>query len=397
MDQDINQLDILIEALAKSTTLALVVPPSASPDIISAASALSQSLRASGKSVAVVSSTSLKRAGSEPIGTELSAGGNDLCVSFPYVDGSIDKVDYKIENGMFNLIVIPRAGFPRVTKEELSFSYAGGQPDCIITFDVKTLTDLGDIYTKNQQVFDSVPVIINIDRHSDNSLFGNVNYIQPANSLMTQIVYGIMAAAQLPVDPEIATQLYSGIVMSTDNFTEHTTPEIFEAVAALVRAGAVRKIAPPQAPANRSMPPARPAAHQQARPGQQQQSNARTNTNQNQNQNPRPVHSPQGQNPNRPPQAPAPKPKTPQQTSKSRVESGPGDHSNINKPKTWIDSVEASPSADVPRDLEGTQEKSSGFQDGQMSNFEGNDTSDQAPQTPVDWLKPKIMKGNGLI
>jgi hypothetical protein len=145
------------------------------------------------------------------------------------------------------------------------------------------------------------------------------------------------------------------------------------------------------------MPPARPAAHQQARPGQQQQSNTRPNTNQNQNQNPRPANQPQGQNPNRPPQAPAPKPKPPQQTSKSRVESGPGDHSNINKPKTWIDSVEASPSADVPRDLEGTQEKSSGFQDGQMSNFEGNDTSDQTHQTPVDWLKPKIMKGNGLI
>jgi hypothetical protein len=392
MDQDINQLDIMIEALAKSTTLALVVPPSASPDIISAASALSQSLRASGKSVAVVSSTSLKRAGSEPIGTELSAGGNDLCVSFPYVDGSIDKVDYKIENGMFNLIVIPRAGFPRVTKEELSFSYAGGQPDCIITFDVKTLTDLGDIYTKNQAIFDSVPVIINIDRHSDNSLFGNVNYIQPANSLMTQIVYGIMGAAQLPVDPEIATQLYSGIVMSTDNFTEHTTPEIFETVAALVRAGAIRKMTPPPAPVNRQTPP-RPTSNQQARPGQQQPSGARPN----QNQNQRPAHSPQGQNPNRPPTQQVSKPKPPQQASKSRVESGPGDHSNINKPKTWIDNVEASPSADVPRDLEGTQEKSSGFQDGQMSNFEGNDTSDQAPQTPVDWLKPKIMKGNGLI
>ncbi len=393
MDQDINQLDILIEAIAKSNTLSLVVPSSASADILSAASAFSQSLRASGKSASVVSSIPLKKVGSETISTELSAGGNDLCISFPYVDGSIDKVDYKIENGMFNLIVIPRAGFPRVTKEELSFSYAGGQPDCIITFDVKTLTDLGDIYTKNQQVFDSVPVIINIDRHPDNSLFGNVNYIQPANSLMTQIVYGIMGAAQLPVDPEIATQLYSGIVMSTDNFTEHTTPEIFETVAALVRAGAVRKMAPPQAPINRSMPPARPAAHQQARPGQQQPSGARPN----QNQNPRPANQPQGQNPNRPPQAPAPKPKPPQQTSKSRVESAPGDHSTINKPKTWIDAVETSASADVPRDLEGTQEKSSGFQDGQMSNFEGNDTSDQAPQTPVDWLKPKIMKGNGLI
>lgn len=393
MDQDINQLDILIEAIAKSNTLSLVVPSSASADILSAASALSQSLRASGKSAAVVSSIPLKKVGSETIGTELSAGGNDLCISFPYVDGSIDKVDYKIENGMFNLIVIPRAGFPRVTKEELSFSYAGGQPDCIITFDVKTLTDLGDIYTKNQAIFDSVPVIINIDRHPDNSLFGNVNYIQPANSLMTQVVYGIMAAAQLPIDPEIATQLYSGIVMSTDNFTENTTPEIFETVAALVRAGAIRKMTPPPAPVNRQAPPPRPASNQPARPGQQQSPNPRPNP----NQNPRPAHPPQGQNPNRPPTQQMPKPKPPQQGSKSRVESGPGDHSNINKPKTWIDSVEASPSAEVPHDLEGTQEKSSGFQDNRASNFEGTDTNDQTSQAPVDWLKPKIMKGSGLI
>jgi hypothetical protein len=180
--------------------------------------------------------------------------------------------------------------------------------------------------------------------------------------------------------------------MSTDNFTEHTTPEIFETVAALVRAGAIRKMTPPPAPVNRQTPP-RPTSNQQARPGQQQPSGARPN----QNQNQRPAHPPQGQNPNRPPTQQVSKPKPPQQASKSRVESGPGDHSNINKPKTWIDSVEASPSAEVPRDLEGTQEKSSGFQDNRASNFEGTDTNDQTSQAPVDWLKPKIMKGSGLI
>ncbi|MEI6326877.1 MAG: hypothetical protein WCO78_02025 [Candidatus Roizmanbacteria bacterium] len=402
MDQDINQLDILIEALTKSKSIALVVPPNASVDVITAACSFSESLDHAFKSSSVISSANLKNPiGHKDIHREISAGGKDLCISFPYVDGSIEKVDYKIENGMFNLIVIPRPGFSPVTKEQLSYKYTGDQPDCIITFDVQSLNDLGEVYTNNQAMFDAVPVIINIDRHSDNTLFGNVNYIQPANLLMNQIVYSILASAQLPLDPDITTLIYSGIVLATDTFTQNTTPEIFETVAALVRAGAERKAITPPTPANRPTP--RSAPVQQPRPAQQQSRTGQQSAprpTQNPNQNLRPQHTPQPQNPMRPaqPQPQTFKPKQPvQQISKSRVESAPGDLPSIQKPKTWIDAIESSNGSDAPRDLEGTQEKSSGFQDTHGPKYEGSDTSDQSDQAPIDWLKPKIMKGNGLI
>ena len=105
-------------------------------------------------------------------------------------------------------------------------------------------------------------------------------------------------------------------------------------------------------------------------------------------QNPRPMQSAKPQS------APAAKPANPQrQTSgTSRPESAPREQAPaIHAPKNWLESIPTEVSDAEAKDIEGTREKTSGIMDGL------NQAQEQNTQTPADWLKPKIMKGGGLV
>jgi hypothetical protein len=320
------------------------------------------------------------------IRTSLTSSGDNLVISFPYTDGSIDKVDYKIENNTFNLIVIPRPGFPKVSPEQVSFSYAGGKADCLIALDAPSLESIGRIYTENQEAFDQLP-LINIDRHANNMQYGSVNYVIPAVASVSQLVLDIMRGVQIAIDGVMATQILNGIVGATNNFTLPTAnAEVFADVAELMKLGAVREQAPEtQAPAPRSpgraqqgQPPAnsvpqpsqsRPRQQNQAQPQQQPQVQGRP-----QGQQARPQA--QGQRPaqgrqNPPQQAQTQKaPNNPNAIPNNTQEAQPAEN------KSWIESIpqDNSPSQVAPQN--------------------GNGNADETPQ---DWLKPKIFKGNGFV
>lgn len=406
MNQDINQFELLIEALAKSQSLSILLPPSPRIEDVLSAEALATAIltNSQGKSVSIAASGTIPQSPliTRPISSTLSAGGDNLVISFPYVDGSIDKVDYKIDQGRFNLIVIPRPGFEKVTPDQISFDYGGGVNDCLIVLGCPTLNALGDLFTQNQALLDSVPVIVNIDTHADNQNFGNINIVMSENISLSELVYKTLQSANFALDPTAATQLYAAISIGTQNLTAPTaTPETYEAIAALIRAGAVRPT-PPQPQARMSSPaPTRPATRTQnmsqrpATPVQNAPRPASAIKQQQPAQKPRPA-GPQNSRPAqgaKPQQAPATRPPNPprQSAGTSRPESAPREQSPaIHAPKNWLESIPADAPAPV-HDAEGTQETTSGIMDGL------NQANEQNTQTPADWLKPKIMKGGGLV
>ena len=407
MNQDINQFELLIEALAKSQSLSILLPPSPRIEDVLSAEALATAIlmNSQGKAVSLAASGTVPQSPliTRPISSTLSAGGDNLVISFPYVDGSIDKVDYKIDQGKFNLIVIPRPGFEKVTSDQISFDYGGGVNDCLIVLGCPSLNALGDLFTQNQALLDSVPVIVNIDTHADNQNFGNINIVMSENISLSELVYKTLQSANFALDPTAATQLYAAISIGTQNLTAPTaTPETYEAIAALIRAGAVRP-APPQPQARMSSPaPTRPATRTQnmsQRSATPAQNAPRPTTPVKQQQQPAPAPRPATQQNPRPMQsakpqaAPAAKPANPprQSTGTSRPESAPREQSPaIHAPKNWLESIPADAPAPV-HDAEGTQETTSGIMDGL------NQANEQNTQTPADWLKPKIMKGGGLV
>ncbi|MDO8497143.1 MAG: DHH family phosphoesterase, partial [bacterium] len=149
---------------------------------------------------------------------------------------------YNIQGTHFNLIVSPRAGFPKLDSSQVSYSYTGGTIDFIFTIDTPNLNSLGQIYTENQAQIQG-KTIINIDRHLVNDFFGTVNVVNKTSSSTSELVYQILTDLSIELDRDIATNLYGGIMAATNNFTSYSvTAQTFQTAADLLRMGALKKI-----------------------------------------------------------------------------------------------------------------------------------------------------------
>lgn len=244
MNPTTDPLQKIEEIISKGNTGIIIVPINASHDALAAATSLYLGLTKIGKNVSLACSQPVQNnnlVGADKIQNTLSASGNNLVISFPYSDGSIDKVDYNIQGDYFNIIVTPRPEFPKLNPNQVNYSYSGGTIDFIITVDASNLNALGEIYTNNQVQFQGRN-IINIDRHLVNSFFGIANFVQKNISSTSELVLKALRTLRCQIDKDIATNLYSGITMATNNFTSYSVnAETFENAAYLLKLGALKK------------------------------------------------------------------------------------------------------------------------------------------------------------
>jgi hypothetical protein len=401
-----SPLALAIEQLAKSLTPAILLPQNPHTELLYAATAMYLAMTKNAKTPALACSTKVNAPifAVEKITSTLGGMSENLIISFPYQDGSIDKIDYRISDGMFNLIVVPRQGFAQVRQEDVTFSTTGNQPDLIITLGVPSLDALGPLYTQNQQLIDSTP-IVNIDRDSRNVQFGTHNIIDRYASSMSELVFQTLRAMEVQIDPESATNMHAGIMLATNNLTSpETSPLTYEIIGALLRLGALKN--PQQllqmhqqrgaAPAStRRQPqqyaPAQQAATQQSRPQGQPPARQRaaayaqptTQTQSSQQTSPqRPQSQAVGQSRPNTIQRPQPRPQ-PEADILSPVK----------QPRTWYDNLPGAADAASTRDEEGTAEASSSFDETGSPEADDNQVRDQ--EQAQDWLKPKIFNKTG--
>ncbi|MBI4008955.1 DHH family phosphoesterase [Candidatus Roizmanbacteria bacterium] len=241
-----NTLPRLTDLIQKGVSGAIVLPQNPTPDAVAAACALYLGLHKMGKNVSLACSTKVNYSltASDKIQSQLTTSGDNLVISFPYTDGAIDKVDYNIKDNNFSLIVTPRQGFPKLDPKQVIYSYSGGNLDFVIVIDTPTLNSLGSVYIDNEKQFQGRD-IINIDRHLTNSFFGTVNYVNKTSSSISELILKLLQNLGLEIDRDIATNLYAGISAATNNFTSYSvTADTFEAVATLLRMGAIKKTIP---------------------------------------------------------------------------------------------------------------------------------------------------------
>jgi hypothetical protein len=234
------------EVLAKQESGIIAIPANPTPDAIAASTALYMALIKMGKNVSIVASVipQSDMEGADKIKTSLTTGGDNLIVSFPYEDGTIDKVDYNIEGERFNLIIVPREGSNKLQPNDVQFSYTGGKVDFIITIDVPNLKSLGDIYTQNESMFGGKN-IINIDRHLINNSYGTINLVSKSSSSTSELVLKVIQGLKIELDKTMATNLYAGIQVATNNLTAYSVnAETYESIATLMRAGAQKTAMP---------------------------------------------------------------------------------------------------------------------------------------------------------
>jgi len=105
----------------------------------------------------------------------------------------------------------------------------------IIAVDCADQKRLGAIFDQWQRTPD-----VNIDHHISNPGYGRrVNLVDANSPATAQVLFAIFSALRWPLTPEVAANLYVGLMTDTGSFRyRQTTAETLEVAAHLVRAGA---------------------------------------------------------------------------------------------------------------------------------------------------------------
>lgn len=115
-------------------------------------------------------------------------------------------------------------------------------------FDLAIAVDVSDMHRLGacQEPFFRAPRTLQIDHHSTNPGFAEINYVDGDASATGELIYDLVHALEIPVTPAIALCLFTGISTDTGNFSfDNTTP------AAFCAAGELRKVGIPLAQVNR--------------------------------------------------------------------------------------------------------------------------------------------------
>ncbi len=113
----------------------------------------------------------------------------------------------------------------------------GPPPDAIVALDCSDPARLGTVYSANKALFERLPVL-NIDHHSTNLRFGDVNIIDTTAAAAAEQIAILLEALEMPPDETAAHWLLLGVVTDTLGFrTAGTTPRSLRIGADLMEAG----------------------------------------------------------------------------------------------------------------------------------------------------------------
>lgn len=242
--ETLEQLSQLIDS-AQSIVVAL--PSGAGIDQTATALAWANVLRAKGKEVRVVAPETprlgqAKLVGAEEITAEL--GKQNLVVSFDYSPEQVDKVSYHIgeQTNRFYLTIRPKKGVPPLSQDSLELSYTGAEADLIVFVGVSDLEQLQPLSSEYDEFFrDTQSVVLS----SNDASFGTVKVKTNAAAGLSEESAQLFVQLGWDMDEPSASLLLRGIEAVTDHLTSlATTPDTFETVAHLLRAGARRSHRP---------------------------------------------------------------------------------------------------------------------------------------------------------
>lgn len=93
-----------------------------------------------------------------------------------------------------------------------------------------------------KEFFETAKRTIQIDHHSVNSMFADLNYVDPVAPACCQVLIAMFQYYEIEITKELATCILTGIITDTGGFQwGGVTPETFEFAAELIRKGAKLK------------------------------------------------------------------------------------------------------------------------------------------------------------
>lgn len=243
-----NNLQNLSNQLNQADSLLLFTPNKPSFDAVASTLSLYLVLKSAGKNVTVASNSEPIVRDSHLVGldkVQTEIGQQNLVISFPYEEDSIEKVSYNVNNDTFNLIIRPKKEKKPIKKDKLAFNYTGASADLVILIGCSQTQDAGNILLQEKELLEQA-TLVNISNKKGE--FADINLVDPQSSL-SELTTAIIQELNLQLTQDAAQNLLLGIEKATNNLqSPNLTADTFEALAALYRAGASRTGRPTPTP-----------------------------------------------------------------------------------------------------------------------------------------------------
>lgn len=231
------------ELLKKTVTPLIILPQFPSRDAVATAFALSFFLKHIGKDAHLAGENVLLDKESftflgEPDNLLPSiTGARDFVLTFSTARNKILNVRTETGTDELRIFLTPENG--AIDPRDFSFIPAKFKFDLAIVVGSPDKEHLGKVYEENPDIFYELP-IINIDNHSDNELFGQLNLVDITASSNAEILADILGKSALgqPND-QTNESLLAGIIAATDSFQKkNTTPKALQIASHLMDQGA---------------------------------------------------------------------------------------------------------------------------------------------------------------
>lgn len=168
------------------------------------------------------------------------AGSKDFVLIFNTENNPISTVKTDRREKELRIYLTPDKG--AIDPRDFSFVPAELKYDLVVTFGCLDKESLGKLYEESADVLFEMP-IVNIDYHSENENFGQVNIVDMTASSTSEVVTNtLLAIDQEALTENVAQCLLTGIISATDSFQQkNTTPQALHLSAKLIEHGADRQ------------------------------------------------------------------------------------------------------------------------------------------------------------
>ncbi len=227
-----------------STNVLICLPAQPTTDAIASGLALQAALKQLGH-VSAVASADFRL----PFHHDFLTDGNSIVSDLPsnhqfvidlsLANAKVHELSYTVDQDALHIYISPTGGSfspADVTAKAGSHAY-----DLIIVVDCQKLDQLGALYDQHAELFYKTP-IINIDHHTSNDYFGQVDLVAVKATAVTEIIADLFTDwTQVDITEPIATALLSGMISKTKSFqSTSVTPKALTIASSLIQQGARR-------------------------------------------------------------------------------------------------------------------------------------------------------------
>lgn len=241
MDQNLK--DKVLENLTKAENIAIVVAKGAGFDGLAAGLALYLSLVKLDKNVSVIAKPptvgdGLTLYGVDKIGQ--MEGTKTPVVVVENAIETVDKVTYFLDKTKLKVVIHPLPGTPPIKSDDIKIEYNSMPASLIFTIGIDNLHDLRSEFTHEQEISPEA-WIINVSNLQPSQKFAQIDVVNTQAGGVSEVTAKMLQDMALPVDEDIAFNLYCGLRASSNNFSPNlVSPLSLEVASWLLKFGAGR-------------------------------------------------------------------------------------------------------------------------------------------------------------